>query len=232
MQSIGAKLSPSLAHPLLPPLSPRMRVPSPVAVATLTLLRRLETLLPAAAGRVVQITSSHAGAGLTTLVEEMARAASCQLMQRVLLVDMPPPDGSSSFAMAGGGQPGLEDVGVRRTSLEEAEFPLTGLGCSGAVLRLAEGDSRWGGVSDLLGLLRQRYDLILIDTPPVPAALPSMLLSPMVDGVVLVVEAGRTHASSAREARDALRNNGANLAGAVLNRQRRPLPAWVYRWLS
>jgi len=69
----------------------------------------------------------------------------------------------------------------------------------------------------LLEDLTKRVDLVLIDSSPVLLAADTMMLAPIVDGVLLVVRAGRTSAREAREAVERLKGVGANVIGVVLN---------------
>ena len=72
-------------------------------------------------------------------------------------------------------------------------------------------------VSDLLGLLRAQAEYLLIDVPPIIAVTDAAVLAPRVDGVLLVVNAGKTRRDLAIKARDMLRQVNANVLGVVLN---------------
>jgi len=63
---------------------------------------------------------------------------------------------------------------------------------------------------------REAYQWVLIDTPPVGLLPDANLLATMVDGVVLVVAAGRTKYAAAQRAADAIGRQ--RLLGVVLNR--------------
>ena len=71
---------------------------------------------------------------------------------------------------------------------------------------------------ELLHSLRQSYDYILIDSPPVIPVSDARLLSTLVDGVVLVVDGQKTPKAVAREACARLRHAHSKLLGVVLNR--------------
>jgi capsular exopolysaccharide synthesis family protein len=71
---------------------------------------------------------------------------------------------------------------------------------------------------EVLVLLREHYEYILIDTPPVMSVSDAVLLSTMVDGVVLVVDSQQTPRQVVREARGRLSYARANILGTVLNR--------------
>jgi len=72
-------------------------------------------------------------------------------------------------------------------------------------------------VADLLSLLKETADYVLIDTPPIIAVTDAAVLAPRVDGVLLVINAGKTRRDLAVKARDMLRQVNATLLGVVLN---------------
>jgi non-specific protein-tyrosine kinase len=59
-------------------------------------------------------------------------------------------------------------------------------------------------------------DVVLVDAPPVSAVTDATILATRVDGVLLVVDSGRTRRDTARRATEQLQRVGARLLGAVL----------------
>ncbi|MCP4665408.1 MAG: DUF4388 domain-containing protein [Deltaproteobacteria bacterium] len=76
-------------------------------------------------------------------------------------------------------------------------------------------DSQW--MSFLLSLLKRRFDRLVIDTPPILPATDALLLSPQVDGVVLVIKAGNLNRDMIKKSVDQISHAKANLIGVVLN---------------
>ncbi len=72
-------------------------------------------------------------------------------------------------------------------------------------------------MAGLISRLREEYDMMLIDAPPVIAVTDAVLLAPKVDSVLLVLKAGTTRIEVAQEAKNALQNAGAKSIGVVLN---------------
>jgi capsular exopolysaccharide synthesis family protein len=70
---------------------------------------------------------------------------------------------------------------------------------------------------EVIAALKQRADIVLFDAPPVIAVTDAMVLGTRVDGVVLVVDAGRTRREQARRAREQLEKLNIRIVGAVLN---------------
>ncbi|MBV9945882.1 MAG: polysaccharide biosynthesis tyrosine autokinase [Myxococcales bacterium] len=65
--------------------------------------------------------------------------------------------------------------------------------------------------------LSERFDRIVIDSPPVAAVTDSAILSTIADGTVFIVRAGKTSKHLARQGMRILRDVDARVAGAVLN---------------
>lgn len=69
----------------------------------------------------------------------------------------------------------------------------------------------------LLADLRERYDYIFIDTPPVEVVTDSSVIATKVTGFIFVAQAGKSDLSSARHSVELLRQLGASIVGVVLN---------------
>jgi polysaccharide biosynthesis transport protein len=72
-------------------------------------------------------------------------------------------------------------------------------------------------MGQLMASLSEEADVIIYDSPPVLAVTDAVILSNRVDGVVLVIEAGKTRQDAAKQAIGSLQAAGANVLGAVLN---------------
>ena len=73
-------------------------------------------------------------------------------------------------------------------------------------------------MESLIRALEQRFDYVLIDMPPVMPVTDTLVLAGKVDGVIVVVEAERISPVSAKEMKDRLVKNGANILGVILNK--------------
>ncbi len=69
----------------------------------------------------------------------------------------------------------------------------------------------------LLQELREQFDMIVLDTPPVLATADAGIVASLTDGVLLVVRAGATDRNAAQRACQHLANVGARVIGTVLN---------------
>jgi len=70
----------------------------------------------------------------------------------------------------------------------------------------------------LLNIIKENYSYVFIDSPPVIAVTDAAVLASSVDGVVLVIHAGKTEIEAAIRTKEILDNVKANILGVVLNR--------------
>lgn len=72
-------------------------------------------------------------------------------------------------------------------------------------------------MEEVIAALRARADVVLFDAPPIIAVTDAAVLGTKVDGVLLVVCAGRTRREHAQRARELLERVHVRIVGAVLN---------------
>jgi succinoglycan biosynthesis transport protein ExoP len=70
----------------------------------------------------------------------------------------------------------------------------------------------------VLDRLKTGEDLVIFDSPPLQVVTDSAILSSVLDGALLVIDAGHSRQGAVRQGRDTLARAGANVLGAVLNR--------------
>jgi Mrp family chromosome partitioning ATPase len=73
------------------------------------------------------------------------------------------------------------------------------------------------------------FDWIVLDAPPVLDSPDAAALSALADGVILVLQAGRTKRPVMTRAAELLTKSGATLLGTVLNRRVLEIPEFIYR---
>ena len=71
-------------------------------------------------------------------------------------------------------------------------------------------------MTKLLKLLSERFQFILIDTPPVLTVSDARVLAARADGLILVVRAGETPRQLIERALIQIKNSGGNLLGTAL----------------
>jgi protein-tyrosine kinase len=84
-------------------------------------------------------------------------------------------------------------------------------------------------LKDLINVLKSRFDLILVDSAPVIPYSDASVLSSRVDGVLLVVQSGKTRQEDIQQVYATLRDNQATVLGVVLNRQKHFVPGRIYK---
>ena len=72
---------------------------------------------------------------------------------------------------------------------------------------------------ELLADMRQTFDVIVIDTPPMLAVSDPLILAAHVDGMVLVALAGKTRIDALRRAAEILQRGAVRLIGVIVNQQ-------------
>jgi non-specific protein-tyrosine kinase len=178
------------------------------------------------------VTSSGPDEGKSTTIANLA-VIMAQAEQRVILVDcdLRRPGLHAIFGLSN--EQGLTSVILNQ---DEAALPLQETSITGLHL-LASGPLP-PRPADLLGSrrmealierLQAEADIVLFDTPPVTAVTDAAVLATRVDGVLLVLQSGKTRRDRAREARRMLEKVKANIVGAVLNNARQEAGYEYYR---
>lgn len=73
-------------------------------------------------------------------------------------------------------------------------------------------------MEQLLGTLRQRFDHVILDSPPLLVVTDATILSTLVDGVVLVTESGVTQRNALARSYKILQSTGGRILGIVVNK--------------
>jgi capsular exopolysaccharide synthesis family protein len=73
-------------------------------------------------------------------------------------------------------------------------------------------------MKDFIAHMKERYDIVLIDTPPLLAVTDAAILATEADGVIVVVAAGETQMPGLERAADFLSGIGVKMLGVILNK--------------
>ena len=189
----------------------------------------LTEALPSVTGIVAQLVAPEGNAAITNVAYDLAYISASWLDKRVLCVNGTGMRMDNDEAFRTDTEPfdpaDLERSITRVVGLDL--YTMTFPSMRGA-LDLAPVLRR---IPRFMERLRQSFDLVVIASPSVAEAPVGMLLSPFVDGNVLVLESGRVRAPVALELRDSLRAAGGSVVGVVLTRCRYVAPRWLRRWL-
>ncbi len=87
-------------------------------------------------------------------------------------------------------------------------------------------------MQNLLESFKNKYDYIFIDSPPVMPLTDACIIGPMVDGVILVIQAARTQRDVIKHAENRLHQAGAKTIGVVMANVEYHLPQYLYRYVQ
>jgi capsular exopolysaccharide synthesis family protein len=169
--------------------------------------------------RVVTFVGYNQGAGKSSAVEGVARAAALS-GRSVLVVDGDLRAGTLTQRLGAGGGPGLSDVLQNRIAVEEALVEV-----EEGVMLLPASPARGANPASLLAgsrtprvmaSLRNRFDLIVVDSPPLAGLADGLVLGAVSDAVVLVVRTDLTKPSEVNAAVRGLLQNSTTIAGVVI----------------
>lgn len=73
-------------------------------------------------------------------------------------------------------------------------------------------------MKELLDKLREDYDMIIIDSPPVNLVTDATILSTLVSGTIIVASSGKVEIQELKQVVNTLKKVNANLLGIILNR--------------
>ena len=110
------------------------------------------------------------------------------------------------------GQAELEEI-VCETNVDNLSLVLTGP-ISPDPTKLLEGKA----FDELLEYLEERFDAVIIDTPPLGMVIDAAIMAPKCDGTILVIESGNTSYRIALDVKKQLEMSGARILGTVLNK--------------
>lgn len=73
-------------------------------------------------------------------------------------------------------------------------------------------------MKDFIGKLRETFDMVIIDSPPLALVTDAAIISTIVDGTILIVEAGDTKIDAVKHSKEVLDKLGSKILGVVLNK--------------
>lgn len=170
--------------------------------------------------QVMLVTSPSASEGKTTIICNLAISFS-QIGKRVLLIegDLRRPRLHQYLQLSNA--KGMTNVLMQHEVIEEViqitAYDVHVLTCGPIPPNPAEllNSNR---LKELIQQLRNQYDIILIDTPPVGVVTDAAILSTLVDGVIMVIASHQTESDLALRSMKLLETVGAKVLGTVLTK--------------
>ena len=179
--------------------------------------------------------SSVQGNGSTEICCRAGEVLAAQGSGSVCLVDANLRAPSLHQLLGVAKSPGLADATVKPGPIKDFTVRIAGgnlwLLPSGSSAAETQGLFASDRLRSRIGELREEFDYVLIDAPPVSSCADAVLLGQMADGVILVVEANSTRRETARMAKETFESAKVKLLGAILNNRTFPIPEALYRKL-
>lgn len=171
--------------------------------------------------KTICITSSHQGEGKSTVIANLA-VSFANIDKKVLLLegDLRNPSVHRMFNISN--IHGLTDVLFGNRSFLECVHPtknknLNVLTCGATPINPSEILSS-KKMKEFIESLKEVYDYIFIDTPPIGIVTDAGIVSTYSDGVVFVTGANEVDTSLAKLSKERLENVNANILGVVFNK--------------
>lgn len=185
--------------------------------------------------RSLVLSSATSGEGVTTLITFLATSLAVRDGKKTVVIDasFKSPRLSRIFGVLG--RPGLSDYCsgsaeladvLQRTDSDQLFVMGVGTDLYNPSLVLSSDRAR-----NLAAELTQRFDYVLFDTGAVLSNAETSMMSASVDGVVLIVRAGKTKREVLSKAEKLIRFSGGRVIGSVLNRRVFHIPDQIYKRL-
>jgi len=169
--------------------------------------------------QTLTVTSSVPAEGKSLTAANLALTAT-QNSEKVLLVDgdLRNPTQHQLFDIKN--KPGLTDVILGNLDLPTAISIIKGLHVLPAGSIPPNPSQLLGSIKmrQLLRQMKEYAELVIIDTPPASMITDAALVASITDGVILVIESGKTLIDQAVNTKEILRNVRANILGVVINK--------------
>lgn len=193
---------------------------SPVSEAYRTLRTNIDFSSIDEKVQVILVTSAGPGEGKSTTIGNLA-VAYAQTERSVLLIDadMRKPTEHHTFGVSN--RIGLSSLLSQRSfldsAIQETSIPNLSVIASGPIPPNPAEMLASKRMASIIEELRGKYDVILIDSPPLLAVTDAQVLSTKCDGVLFVMHQGRVKRENAKKAISRLEKVGARILGVVLN---------------
>lgn len=185
-----------------------------------TLRTNLTFMSPDEPPEAMLVTSPGPGEGKTVTATNMA-IAMAQSGQKTLLVDSDLRRPRVHKALDLNKEPGLSEVITGSTALDDAVQTTMADNLhavsSGEVPPNPSEMLHSRSFENFVSEARQKFDRVVFDSPPLAAVSDALIISNLVDGVLLIIEFGKTRRETLVRSLEQLRGIGAPLLGCVLN---------------
>ena len=217
---LGNGRQPANAGPILQFVTDRPHSPEAEAIRSLETAIRLQSQPPNPKVKVITVTSAFPGEGKTTLAVNLALALAKHSKVCLIDTDIRQPRITESYGL--GKESGLQDYLSNGHAKEPQLKPnpqmqnLTIIGAGKPILQPLEAVTSKQMI-ELIDSLREQFDYILLDAPPIIPFADSRWFSALSDGVVLVARSSSTTKKGLMWGMEILEEIHAPVLGIVLN---------------
>jgi succinoglycan biosynthesis transport protein ExoP len=205
------------------------------------LYTRINDLRESEGKKVFAISSSIQDEGRTTNALNLAVVAARDFGRKTLLLEGDFKNPSISSYLKNELESGLVDILLNKTNVQSTLIPFADtlipfaddkLSVLPAVKRVRNSSGLLSSrkMRDLLEILKDQYDLILIDAPPVLPLSDMNVFEEVVDGIIMVVRAEKTPKNALVKAINVLKTD--KIIGIVLNDVRKVSTQYVYKYVN
>ncbi len=171
--------------------------------------------------RVIDITSCDANEGKSTVALMLSKSLSeinkrvifvdCDLRKSVVSTHFSDSKDAKGLSEYLSGLSTKEEI-ICSTQFKNLDVIVSGPSCPNPV-ELIMSDN----FSQLISELKEEYDYVIVDTPPLGLVIDSAVVAKNCDGAVMVISAGRVKNKQAKNTIKQLQKSGCKILGAVLN---------------
>ncbi|MCY9023236.1 CpsD/CapB family tyrosine-protein kinase [Priestia megaterium] len=181
------------------------------------------------------LTSSGTAEGKSTTASNLA-AVYAQQGLKVLLIDADLRKPTVHYTFRLENHAGLTNVLTRQSTLgqavQETEVRDLYVLTSGPIPPNPSELLASHQMEELLKEMKQQFDMVIFDTPPILAVADAQILANQVDASILVVSSGKTEKEAALKAKELLVHAKSKLLGAVLNNRKADSGNYYYYYGS
>lgn len=209
---------------------------SPVAEQYRTLRTNIQSIKSEKPIKTFVITSSTHSEGKTITAINLAISMAHDLnKKKILLVDADMRRAKISKYLGFTSEMGLSDLISNGSNIDEA---LIDIGIDNLTIlpagKIPHNPAEILGsvkARNLISAFRTKYDYVIFDTPPVIPVTDAGLLGAQADGVIMVIEAGRTQKGVVTHSEGILKQAQAKILGYILTNIQYHIPGYIYRYL-
>lgn len=209
---------------------------SPISEQYRRLRENLKTIAQKDQLKVIAVTSSAASEGKTltclNLAVAMTKDVDCK---KVLIIDCDLRRGTVESSLGMESKVGLSDYLhlnadveniIYKTKIKKLSIIPKGKISDDPADLLASLKMK-----ELLKKVKDKFDMVIIDTAPVIAVADSGIVCSQADAAIMVVRAGKTQRGIVKHAAEILEQSKVNLLGYVLTHIEYPIPEYIYKYV-